>query len=197
MFSLHRRQSIDGGGQTGVSAVGQFLLEPIVPPPDPPVLEIRSYVPHECHANRTIVGPKSGSLRMSFSTSLLNDAGTPRRHCSGRHASRRPARPRATPTPISPRESSARTSPASPTSSRRSHRLIAALGVVVRVRSDENLCRPVVIIGVDSRPRRRAPLARRFHRSEHRHRVHRHCVHRRRRRVRVPSMVDSSRRKVP
>eukprot|EP00961_Rhodomonas_salina_P076465 1026737-Rhodomonas_salina.1 len=31
----------------------------MVPLPDPPVLDIRSYVPLECHARRTIVGPKS------------------------------------------------------------------------------------------------------------------------------------------
>ena len=33
----------------------------MVPPPLPPVLLILSYVPDECHASRTIVGPMSGS----------------------------------------------------------------------------------------------------------------------------------------
>ena len=44
-------------------------LKRMVPPPLPPVLDILSYVPEECHARRTIVGPKSPSRFMSVTTS--------------------------------------------------------------------------------------------------------------------------------
>ena len=127
----------------------------IVPPPDPPVLEMRSYVPDECHANRTIVGPKSGSLRMSFSTSLLNDA---------KDAS---APPPADGVPVSASQGHADADLAA--------RIVGAdITSVTNPRLDvltvspprsassfafarmRILRRPVVIIGVDSRPRRRA-----------------------------------------
>mmetsp|Transcript_11137 Transcript_11137/g.24889 ORF Transcript_11137/g.24889 Transcript_11137/m.24889 type:complete len:225 (+) Transcript_11137:573-1247(+) len=44
-------------------------LKRMVPPSEPPVLVILSYVPDECHARRTKVGPLLGSALMSFSRS--------------------------------------------------------------------------------------------------------------------------------
>jgi len=44
-------------------------LNRMVPPPEPPLLDILSYVPLLCHASRTMVGPKSPSLVISATTS--------------------------------------------------------------------------------------------------------------------------------
>ena len=47
-------------------------LNRIVPPDEPPVCVILSYVPDECHANRTKVGPKFASFSIKAFTSFLN-----------------------------------------------------------------------------------------------------------------------------